>query len=1370
MKYRIKKNQLFRKKLNVPESVLNRIYSNTLDFQDYVDYNLEDKVPLTCLDEIDAKIVEKFGIERAKTVDWELIELKGNQLSSTIDDISEYCEDINEELYKFVRTDMLPKDYTKKMRDKYSEYVLEDSKVERSIQNDFNSGYLNVCELVSIWDSIKNKELGLCLKNDHYNKENVTEEELKKFMAEYDNILSLFDNPEEIYDIIIHVYRKEDEPLEYIKKVVTKVLDKTIYNGDNEVIELSNEDYTKIFKYVSIKEYLDKKIGEEHADNLVNELNGKDINCLFDLIIPFNILINLDVLTFIEIYGLSNIIHFEEESGPFFTRNNCELLLNMYDMYIKYGANETNKNKCIFTKNPYGLTGNYIERPYTKEEFNEAIRRMIVYGPTNPKYKDSNIDYSIIKGEFRELNSELFIDEKLPEDFKNAFYTKTLTPLFVRDHYNCISYLIGKKLSTIFSPLYVKVNTKEEDYYYKYNNVYEYLETRLGFEDIIKIITDYADVFNNLFGSYDKLSKNSYIETIMFKEKDTYEDIIDKINDKVYELVIKANIKYSSNIAKSLKEKYPNIFISYKAPQELQDKFYNREIDAKYIINHPGEKKYFEGLDIELFFSYMPIVLVSNDSKKRIQNLILFVKNLFSNEEGLDILLAYTKYLDRVNEKLGFSKVEFKDSITKEEFLIQIDCLIYLNIIRGDMLYDEYMPDHFKAAYPSLFLDSDTKEDIKYKFYNRLFRLENFYNNPVLLKHFTNTDIAACLDNTFSNMIGLFTSNEFLDVIDICGESIKNETKLFNYIRTKTENTIDKKELGKYIYDYYNNCDDKLKYIVLSKLLGVSNKKIEDICIKYNKLLTMNSDLDIYSNSINTKLLSDSIIKEYGYDIVLSLFKYNTKAYKTIIEASNKKDKLLKQWIDYLKCLPIYSEVLLHSALNSYSNMTDLITVLLEHGTDLNINQLHILKDIIMNNNKYNVTTLTNINNYNKLIKKSITDKIKSDNIEVVKDGIFNHLFNKSLLDIYNLFNKYGLNNDDYYNEYITSLSLTEEAIITIIDNILVIDDVELLKTIYDDIKDISFNIDYIGNIDNTLRKFYSNLVKDSLYTIGDKTKIESTLDNLVIDINDNYILENNNIDIIELDSVPFNILLYSLPKLNEDFIVDNMLLKENPYLWNKLNNNILKMNLISNNNIGCIGHGNKNEVYYGFSKITSDTIILESTKDIEIEHNNSLNIDTTNSKYMIPSILTSNSSSYNTILVNIDTSDSDNYNHRIQPSYIVCFDNNINNESKKAAEYFNIPIVMINREKYYMQNEEKTNKYIDNNISLKVNDIKELLLLNTLSIDDKCNIIINNIDKKNSNLVNEYNKIISAYSIHNDIPNIAEYFVKEGVQNENEE
>ena len=168
MKYKYKKNQLFRKKLEIPEKIVNKVYNNNLSFKDYIEYKLEDKVPVSCLNEMHRTIVEKFGLERSKKIDWELIDLKGFELSETIEDIDENSENINEELYRFVRTDMRPKDYTKMMRKTFSNYVLEDQNVSQNVQNDFNNGYLKINEIVSIWDHVKEKDLSLCLKNDYH--------------------------------------------------------------------------------------------------------------------------------------------------------------------------------------------------------------------------------------------------------------------------------------------------------------------------------------------------------------------------------------------------------------------------------------------------------------------------------------------------------------------------------------------------------------------------------------------------------------------------------------------------------------------------------------------------------------------------------------------------------------------------------------------------------------------------------------------------------------------------------------------------------------------------------------------------------------------------------------------------------------------------------------------------------------------------------------------------------------------------------------------------------------------------------------------------------------------------------------------------
>ena len=73
----------------MPERVVNKVYNNTLTFQEYMEYNLEDKVPTSCLNEIHRYVVEKFGVEKSKEIDWDLIDLKSAELLDTIRDMDE---------------------------------------------------------------------------------------------------------------------------------------------------------------------------------------------------------------------------------------------------------------------------------------------------------------------------------------------------------------------------------------------------------------------------------------------------------------------------------------------------------------------------------------------------------------------------------------------------------------------------------------------------------------------------------------------------------------------------------------------------------------------------------------------------------------------------------------------------------------------------------------------------------------------------------------------------------------------------------------------------------------------------------------------------------------------------------------------------------------------------------------------------------------------------------------------------------------------------------------------------------------------------------------------------------------------------------
>ena len=73
MDYKYQRRQIFGKRLKVPVRILYKVYNCTLSFNEYIEYQLDDKIPTSCIIESDRKILEKFGIDKCKELDWELL-------------------------------------------------------------------------------------------------------------------------------------------------------------------------------------------------------------------------------------------------------------------------------------------------------------------------------------------------------------------------------------------------------------------------------------------------------------------------------------------------------------------------------------------------------------------------------------------------------------------------------------------------------------------------------------------------------------------------------------------------------------------------------------------------------------------------------------------------------------------------------------------------------------------------------------------------------------------------------------------------------------------------------------------------------------------------------------------------------------------------------------------------------------------------------------------------------------------------------------------------------------------------------------------------------------------------------------------------
>ena len=811
MEYKYQRRQIFGKRLKVPKHILNKVYNCHLSFNEYIEYQLDDKIPTSCIVESDRKILEKFGFDKCKELDWELIneriyynDLNFREILMSIDS---QTPDINHALYELVKDQIKPIDYSTKMRKIYSDRLFDVSQnIDgnlRNIINKFNEGKIGLKEIIYNWQLFKEKDLSLCLLNDENNKNNITDSSLKEFMNNYGTLGPLIMENNDIYAFIntISILSSAEEKHNYLKQFTDDILNNSYrkYEYGRPLIELTDKQYKEIFKYSSMEEYL-KIFNEYDAPSIIEELKSLPQDYVFNMSIPFTELLNYGVLDFIGIYGLKNIVDFDNECGHFFTKNNCEMLKLMYDMYLHYASNEHDPNRNIITKK---------NRTCTKDEFYEAMKRMIIYGPSDGDFRDKAPYYGQITGEFRNRNAELFISEEAPEELQKMFYTKSITPQLLLEHPEYIQFLNGKDLSSCLKNREIQVEGSNA--LFGYENIYKFLGNKTDFNGVMSFITEYSDVLDIVL---DIRRSDYYQSEIKFSVNDGIDQIQNRIHETLRKLIIEKGLTYPTHIPKNLIKKCPSMFLDKNAPQELQEAFYSRTISSEFILSNPSYREYLKNVDLEVLFKYMPVNVANEEHRYEQVNLVSSIKQIFGSDDTFDVMLLYGKYIEKVFEDNRLKNFKFNLNFSKYDLLDEIDKTILQNIIDGNMKYDESIPNHFKNNNPTLFLGTDVPQEIKDKFYNREFTLKDFNDNIELLNIFENTNIACAFSENMSWIIPLFNDSE--------------NFKTGNYNRIKVISAYSKiqdvelqKSFKEYVMEFGTNIDvEKIEYVseVLSRL------------------------------------------------------------------------------------------------------------------------------------------------------------------------------------------------------------------------------------------------------------------------------------------------------------------------------------------------------------------------------------------------------------------------------------------------------------------------------------------------------------------------------------------------------------------------
>ena len=834
MDYKYRKNQIFGKRLKVPKDILNMIYNSKLPGELYFKYNLEDKIPISCVRIEDRQLLERFGIEKCKTLDWELVSGKALiENFGTMDQLPRLMrldpqtEDLNMAIYEQLKDEISPIEYTEKMKKVYSSRLIEEKKEDFGVEYLFNRGRLRLDSIIDNWDKFKDKDLDYCLSRDSRTKGLIKSEPLKYFMNEWRFLIPIIKKNDDLYEVLKGYFQLNhgQDRFNYMMTYQKTLLEKTIEQRREfnfSYHHYTNDEYKILFTIIRPSTYFDMVLKNntysyeegKYSIKLAEELKNLPEDYIYNMPFPISELADIDSLNFISRVGLKNVVDFENECGPFLFKRGENNILELNSILSSY------------------------EDIQTKEDFYNWLRE---------KLPEAEVDYRSLKGEFRELFPEIFISEEAPEEMKNAFYLKTITPGFIAENPDICKYLKNKEWK--MNGAYLYINGKSYTI-----NAFEFIKEKTNEDIAFEFLKEYGEALEttdmsiNMF-SFDCLP---YVNL-----DDDIDAVIDEIDNNIKNVILNTRLKYPKIIPKSFKTKYPTMVLRENVAPELSSKFYDRTLSYKDLDN-PEFLEIMKTTNIICGFpgdySWIIPMFEESDSIEKANYKRMKVASAFSRINDLKLREQFREYvkkridtidlknIDNVQEVL--SRLEYSNSIElssfKESMAVQL--LESDNPIEKlDMIEDVFLRNNlplcgkmflvFEIIYPELSAEKrfdfransrvapqlkdeslpdvgfHVSDDGKRKIitFNDLLRISIRSNERSLIEYLNNIEKG--------NELYLSLKNNNFDISNLTNEEIKVLEIFASHLETLRQNTKKGKEES---IDLENSTlEEKLK--VLSK-------------------------------------------------------------------------------------------------------------------------------------------------------------------------------------------------------------------------------------------------------------------------------------------------------------------------------------------------------------------------------------------------------------------------------------------------------------------------------------------------------------------------------------------------------------------------
>ncbi len=295
---------------------------------------------------------------------------------------------------------------------------------------------------------------------------------------------------------------------------------------------------------------------------------------------------------------------------------------------------------------------------------------------------------------FKQLYPELFLSSDAPSDLKSYFYAGSLTLKNINNHPEWLPYLEGK---TAFNIRDIPQNITAIDSESSANlpdsnfNLTEIYIKNYGLKSYLDFLLPYSSVIN--------LFKKLNVDL-----KDTSKEGIESsIEQGLYNVIVNNAFSFAEDFPESFKQKYPDIFLSSNAPQELKDKYYARTLNYSDFYHYPEYYTYLQHIKFSLAFKGV-----------RITNNYL---NFIPDDIAYQLITTFGNYIAEDSKVLD----SLKDLKTLDQATILNIKDQLINLIKnGQITYDEDVPQFIKQEIPHMFLASNAPDDLKKYYYKNV--------------------------------------------------------------------------------------------------------------------------------------------------------------------------------------------------------------------------------------------------------------------------------------------------------------------------------------------------------------------------------------------------------------------------------------------------------------------------------------------------------------------------------------------------------------------------------------------------------------------------------------------------------------------------